>query len=236
MGGDGLDTVTYVNSTAGVNVDLRILVAQDTGGEGIDTLSGFEHLTGSAFGDTLRGTDDFNLIIDTGVGAGATALSQTDSLFGYAGNDSILVTRAAAAVATNINLDGGDGDDFIEVRSGTLNGTLATNTSGLIGQTYAPLGATSNDRNLDVVTVDGGAGNDRIILTGVASATVNAGSGADTVSISMRGVTTVNNYVITLGAGADIIQLGGTSAEVATTARTNTVTDFDRGIPAISSR
>jgi Ca2+-binding RTX toxin-like protein len=237
IGGEGLDTATYATATAGVNVDLRTLVAQDTGGAGVDTLSGIDYLTGSAFGDTLRGTDEFNLIVDTGVGAGATALSQTDSLFGYGGNDSILVTRGtpAAAVATNINMDGGDGDDMIELRGGTLSGfTLATNVAGLINQTYAPLGATSADRNLDVVTVDGGAGNDRIILTGVSSATINAGSGADIVSISMRGVTSVNNYLITLGTGADIIQLGvgssaGTSTDVAITARTNRVTDFQVG-------
>jgi len=237
IGGEGLDTVTYVGSTAGVNVDLRIDgVAQDTGGEGVDTLSGIEYLTGSAFGDTLRGTDDFNLIIDTGVGAGATALSQTDSLFGYAGNDSLLVTRGTpgTAVATNINMDGGDGDDMIELRGGTLSTALATNAAGLVNQTYLALGATSNDRNLDVVSVDGGAGNDRIILTGVASATVNAGSGADIVSISMRGATTVNNYQITLGAGADIIQFGvgsnaANSTDVAATARTSRVTDFQVG-------
>ncbi len=206
IGGAGLDTVTYVNSTAGVNVDLRIEgVAQDTGGEGIDTLFGIEYLTGSAFGDTLRGNDEFNLIIDTGVGAGATALSQTDSLFGYGGNDSLHVTRAAAAVATNINMDGGDGNDFIELRGGALSTALAANAAGLSASgtggnvTYLVAGATSNDRNIDVVTVDGGAGNDRIILTGVASATINAGSGADLVSISMRGATSVNNYQITLG-------------------------------------
>jgi Ca2+-binding RTX toxin-like protein len=237
IGGEGLDTASYASSTAGVNVDLRLDgVAQDTGGQGIDTLSGVEYLTGSAFGDTLRGTDDFNLIVDSGVGAGATALSQTDSLFGYAGNDSILVTRgtAAAAVATNINMDGGSGDDFIELRGGTVSTALATNVAGLINQTYLALGATSSDRNVDIVTVDGGAGNDRIILTGVASATINAGSGADIVSISMRGVTSVNNYLITLGAGADIIQLGvgtnaATSTDTAVTARTNRVTDFERG-------
>ena len=236
-GGEGLDMATYVNSLVGVNVDLRIVGAQNTGGAGLDTLVGIEYLTGSAYGDTLRGTDDFNLILDTGVGAGATALSQTDSLFGYAGNDTIQVTRAAAAVATNINLDGGDGDDFIELRSGTLSTTptATTITSGLsatpggAAPTYMALGTTSSDRNLDVVNVIGGAGNDRIVLSGVASATIDAGSGADIVSISMRGATTVNNYLITLGAGADIIQLGGTSAEVATTARTNRVTDFGRG-------
>ena len=42
-------------------------MAQNTGGEGIDTLSGIEYLTGSNFGDTLRGNDDFNLIIDNAV-------------------------------------------------------------------------------------------------------------------------------------------------------------------------
>lgn len=234
IGGEGLDTATYVNATAGVNVDLRIEgVAQDTGGEGIDTLFGIEYLTGSSYGDTLRGNDDFNLIVDNAVAA-TTALTQTDSLFGYAGNDSIQVTRATASVATTINMDGGDGDDFIELRGGTLTAALAANAAGLSGSTYLALGATSNDRNLDVVTVDGGAGNDRIILTGVASATINAGAGADIVSISMRGVSSVNNYQITLGAGADIIQFGvgtnaATSTEVAATARTSRVTDFERG-------
>jgi len=231
IGGEGLDTATYVNATAGVNVDLRIAGAQDTGGEGVDTLSGIEYLTGSSFGDTLRGNDVFNLLVDNAVAGPA---GQTDSLFGYGGNDSILVTRAAAAPATNVTIDGGDGGDFLELRAGTLSAALATNAAGLIGNTYAALGATSNDRNLDVVSVDGGAGDDRIVLTGVASATVNAGTGADIVSISLRGAASVNNYLITLGTGADIIQFGvgataAASADVAVTARTNLVTDFERG-------
>ncbi len=235
IGGEGLDTVTYANSTAGVNVDLRIQgVSQDTGGEGVDTLIGIEYLTGSVFGDTLRGDDDFNLIQDSGVGAGATALSQTDSLFGYGGNDSMIVTRAAAAVATIVNFDGGDGTDFIELRGGTLTAGPLANPAGLSSATYLVEGATSNDRNIDVVSVDSGAGNDRIILTGVASATISAGSGADSVGISMRGASTVNNYQISLGTGADILQLGvgataATSTEVAATARTNRVTDFEVG-------
>jgi Ca2+-binding RTX toxin-like protein len=235
IGGEGLDTATYVNSTTGVNVDLRIQgTGQFTVGEGIDTLIDIEYLTGSSFGDNLRGNDDFNLIIDNAVDPTATALSQTDSLFGYGGNDSILATRAAAVVATNVNFDGGDGSDFIELRSGTLSTALAANAAGLSGTTYLALGATSNDRNTDIATVDAGAGDDRIILTGVASATVNAGSGADIVSISMRGASTVNNYLLTLGSGADTVQFGvGTSAanstEVATTVRTNRVTDFQVG-------
>lgn len=234
IGGEGLDTVTYINSLAGVNVDLRIQgVAQNTGGEGIDTLTGIEYLTGSAFGDTLQGNDEFNLIIDTGVGAGATAGSQSDSLLGYGGNDTMLVTRAATAVATNILMDGGDGDDFIELRSGTISGTFATNVAGLANLNYLPLGGTSADRNLDFVNVFGGAGNDRIVLTGVQSGIVDAGSGADIVSISLRGATG-NNYQITLGTGADIIQFGvattaALSIETTITARTSRVFDFEVG-------
>ncbi|HZF44523.1 MAG TPA: M10 family metallopeptidase C-terminal domain-containing protein [Sphingomonadaceae bacterium] len=241
IGGEGLDTVTYANSTAGVNVDLRIQgVAQFTVGEGIDTLIGIEYLTGSSFGDNLRGDDDFNLLIDNAVAATATPLSQTDSLFGYGGNDSIHVTRAATAVATNVNMDGGDGNDFIELRSGTLSIALLPVSGtgrlleGLSTTNYAAAGTTSNDRNTDVVTVDGGAGNDRIILTGVASASVNAGSGNDLVSISMRGAAGVNNYLLTLGSGADVVQLGvgntaATSTDVAATGRANRITDFQVG-------
>jgi Ca2+-binding RTX toxin-like protein len=72
------------------------------------------------------------------------------------------------------------------------------------------------------------------VLTGVASAAVRAGSGNDIVSISMRGAAGLNNYLLTLGQGADIIQLGvgataAASTEVATTARDNRVRDFGRG-------
>ncbi|RZL28555.1 MAG: hypothetical protein EOP64_04155, partial [Sphingomonas sp.] len=81
-------------------------------------------------------------------------------------------------------MDGGDGNDIIELRSGALTAAAVAVADGLSTATYLSAGATSNDRNSDVVSVDGGAGNDRIILTGVASATVNAGSGNDIVSIS----------------------------------------------------
>ena len=228
IGGEGLDTATYVNATAGVNVDLRIQgTAQDTGGEGVDTLIGIEYLTGSSFGDTLRGNDEFNLIIDNAVSSTATA-GQSDALYGYGGDDSLLVTRASGTVATNITMDGGDGNDIIELRSGALTAAPVAVADGLSTATYLSVGATG-DRNLDNVTVDGGAGNDRIILTGVASATVNAGSGNDTLSISMRGGAAVNNYQLTLGAGADVVQLAGTGAETTTTARGSRITDFDRG-------
>ena len=229
IGGEGLDTATYVNSTAGVTVDLRIQdVAQDTGGEGIDTLSGIEYLTGSAFGDTLRGNDDFNLIIDNAVTGTATAGSQTDSLFGYGGNDSILVTRATGTVATNVNMDGGDGDDLIQLLSGTAT-TTTTDPDGLSsGATYV-LPGYSGTRFLDNVTVNAGTGNDRVVLTGVDAAVVDLGTGNDVLSISTLGGVGFNDYDITTGAGQDTIQLAGSGAAATTTARATVVRDFTVG-------
>lgn len=233
-GGEGLDTATYVNATAGVNVDLRIQgVAQDTGGEGIDTLIGIEYLTGSGFGDTLRGNDDFNLIIDNAVTP--TTGTQTDSLYGYGGNDTISVTRAAAAIATNVLMDGGDGDDLIQLIAGTV--TFSTDSSGnpfdtlglSSGVSYAAPGR-AGTRNLDNVTVYAGTGNDRVVLTGVNSALVDLGTGNDVLSISTLGTAGQNSYDITTGTGQDVIQFAGSSATQATIIpRTSIVRDFTVG-------
>jgi Ca2+-binding RTX toxin-like protein len=235
IGGEGLDTATYANSTAAVTVDLRIQgVSQNTGGEGVDTLIGIEYLTGSGFGDTLQGNDDFNLIIDNAVTATATAFSQTDSLFGHGGNDSLLVTRVLAAVATNILMDGGDGDDLIQLAAGTVTFTLNANgTSGdpdglSSGASYAAPGRTGT-RNLDNVTANAGTGNDRVVLTGVDSAVIDLGTGNDVLSISTLGTVGFNDHDITTGAGQDTIWLAGVAAAASTTVRANVVRDFTVG-------
>ncbi|WP_292103897.1 M10 family metallopeptidase C-terminal domain-containing protein [Brevundimonas sp.] len=54
-GGSHLDIASYENSLSGVTVDLRLSVAQDTGGGGRDTLVSIEGLRGSEFDDVLRG-------------------------------------------------------------------------------------------------------------------------------------------------------------------------------------
>ena len=55
-GGAGTDTVSYEHAGAAVAVSLATTAAQNTGGAGTDTLSGFENLMGSAFDDTLTGS------------------------------------------------------------------------------------------------------------------------------------------------------------------------------------
>ena len=55
-GGNGADTASYVGAVAGVTVALSVAGAQNTGGDGTDTLSSIENLIGSGFADTLSGT------------------------------------------------------------------------------------------------------------------------------------------------------------------------------------
>jgi Ca2+-binding RTX toxin-like protein len=85
-GGAGLDTVSYANATAGANnqgvtVNLALTTAQNTIRAGIDTLSGFENLTGSQFNDTLTGSSGNNVL---------TGLSGNDKLTGLGGNDTFV--------------------------------------------------------------------------------------------------------------------------------------------------
>ena len=77
-GNGGVDTVSYAGAGAGVTVALGLKVAQDTGGAGIDLVTGFETLVGSGFADTLLGDKKANAL--TG-GAG------DDLLTGAAGAD-----------------------------------------------------------------------------------------------------------------------------------------------------
>ena len=51
IGAGGVDTVRYAAAAAGVTVNLSVTTAQNTVGAGLDTLSGFENLSGSAFND-----------------------------------------------------------------------------------------------------------------------------------------------------------------------------------------
>lgn len=121
-GGDGSDTASYVDAGAAVTVTLanqdsdgRAFAlfnpgpqGQDTGGAGIDLLSGIENLTGSRFGDTLTGDANANVLKgeageDTLSGAAGNDIldggKQDDHLDGGAGKD---------------NLDGAGGRDWLD--------------------------------------------------------------------------------------------------------------------------
>lgn len=100
-GGGDLNIASYEHADAAVQVDLRISgVAQQTGGAGADTLTNFQGITGSRFGDVLIGGDG------------------VDTISGGAGDDIIIGGRGAGTAqppyfnAGGDVLSGGDGADI----------------------------------------------------------------------------------------------------------------------------
>jgi Ca2+-binding RTX toxin-like protein len=191
-GGADPDAVTYANELAGVRVDLAITTAQNTFGGGIDTLINIEDLYGSAFNDTLLGTNGVNFI---SAGAGNDVIDGRggdDTLIGGAGDDTIfggLGNDAILGDDGNDTIDGGAGDDYI------VGGTTGRDTL---------IGGDGNDTiitSFDGAAIQGGAGDDRISVNG-GSNVIDGGIGNDYVSIGGvvadltidLNVTTAQNY------------------------------------------
>ena len=107
-GGAGIDTVSYENAGAAVAVSLATTAAQNTGGAGTDTLSGFENLTGSAFNDTLTGSTAANVLMGLAGNDTLNGGAGADMLNGGAGNDT-LVGGSGADILTG----GLDADRFV---------------------------------------------------------------------------------------------------------------------------
>lgn len=177
-GAGGIDTVSYATALAGVTVNLGSIVPQNTGGAGIDTLSNFENILGSAFADTLTGDGGSNTLEG---GAG------NDILSGAGGNDTVSYASASAGVTVNLAT------------------VLAQNTVGAGTDTLSSfeniLGSAFNDTltgDLNANTLDGGAGDD--VLTGGAGAdTLIGGTGTNTASYSTAASAVTAN--LTTGSG-----------------------------------
>jgi Ca2+-binding RTX toxin-like protein len=168
-GGGGTDTVTYVSEASSVKVSLLLQGSQqDTLGGGLDTLTGFENLTGSGYDDLLTG-DSGNNVIDGGNGT-----------------DLVIYGGAASGVQVYLTwgkVTGGDGNDtLISVES--INGSdFADRLIGGITSNFL-----SGGNGDDVLkskgggdTLEGGAGNDSI-TGGAGVDTISGGTGGDTAS------------------------------------------------------
>jgi len=125
------DTVNYADAISRVTVSLATTAAQVTGGAGRDTISGFENLVGSGFGDVLTGSTGNN-VIRGGVGADRiTGGDGTDYLYGGADADTFVFTaasnsRVGTARDVIFDLQPGDVLDFSAIDA---NGTAAGNTA-----------------------------------------------------------------------------------------------------------
>ncbi|MGE7469460.1 hypothetical protein ACQKLX_08470 [Bosea sp. NPDC003192] len=181
--GGGGDTALYVNSTAGVTVDLSLAGPQVSAGDAAgDTLTGIENLIGSSFDDKLKGDggvnqilgNDGNDIIEGGAGG--------DGLVGGAGSDTLSYAGSSGAVTVNLATSTASGGD--------ATGDVFTGFESLIGSAHD-----------DILTGDGGA---NTIEGGAGADTLNGGLGNDTLSYAgSSGAVTVDLAVPAATAGGD---------------------------------
>jgi subtilisin family serine protease len=207
-GQDGQDTSDYVQSPVGVTADLG---AGSATGEGTDTLTSVEHLTGSNHPDTLTGNGGGNYLTgnngnDTLNGAdGADTLRgglDDDAMNGGNHTDVADFQSSATGVQANLttNTSTGQGNDtFTGVENligsnhvDTLTGSLGNNVLAGYGNNDTLNGEGGNDvlrGNLGNDNMDGGPGSDTgdYIQSGtgvVANLTTNTatGEGNDTLA------------------------------------------------------
>lgn len=245
-GGTGYDRVYYDNSPTAVNVTLGGTASgtASDGWGGTDTLINIEDVRGSAFGDTLTGSD-------SGIYESFEGMAGNDLIDGKGGRDRASYDSSPAAInvnlATGVALDGFGGTDTLrnieEVRGSAFNDTIvgdgkANFLEGRLGDDALDGGAGhdiaiySNSSggvtvNLATGKAGGAAGNDTLagIETVWGSAFADALTG-DAASNGLRG-----------GGGNDTIDGGaGTDAAIFVNARsTYTVSKLATGLGVAST-
>jgi Ca2+-binding RTX toxin-like protein len=114
-GRGGADTVSYIGSTAGVEVNLNNAEQRSGFAEG-DRLTGIENVTGSNFGDALLGNAAANRLDGAGGNDKILGGDGNDTLAGGDGNDGLAGDNGNDLLHGNNgndNLVGGNGDDQV---------------------------------------------------------------------------------------------------------------------------
>ena len=215
-GGDGFDGAAYDQASAGVTVDLSVAegVAQNTVGDGWDTLSNMENLFGSAHDDTLTGDDGNNLIRG---GAGNDIIDGGDDLL--IGGDAASYDRASAGVTVDLSIAEGVQQDTVGDGMDTL-----SNMENLIGSNFGDVLTGDSDNNFirgngGNDTINGGAGHDTLVgdfgndtlIGGIGNDTLTGGGGNDLfVFDDNEGADRINGFNAGLGVG-DVIDLSAHS-------------------------
>lgn len=173
IGQDGTDTVSYASATSGVTVNLRTGMGSRGDAEG-DQLSSIEIAIGSAHDDILTGTNGNNTLIgnagDDVLQGGAGA----DRLEGRDGRDTASYAGSTAGVEVDLlnrTASGGDAE-----------GDQLSSIENLTGSNYSDVLT-----GIDGSVLDGGAGDDTLKLSTVASFDVRGGAGHDTLVITGKG-------------------------------------------------
>ncbi len=184
LGGAGQDTVSYAGAFTYVTVDLRFPYQQNTDGGGLDTITGFENVTGSGYDDRLWGNS---------VGNTLRGMGGDDQLDGGLGNDT---------------LDGGSGFDTANYGSSTSYVTIDLDYGSIQNTDAAGL-----DTFASIERVIGGAYDDRFwgsdannfLHGGVGQDQLSGRGGEDLLDGG------ANHDILTGGAGPDVFVFRSTS-------------------------
>lgn len=170
-GGDGVDTLSYANSTAGVNVSLLTGAASGGDAQG-DVFTGMENLIGSESADILEGDESANVLTGLAGDDRIDGRAGNDTMVGGKGNDTYVVSEVGDVVTELAN----EGIDTVETSLSTY--TLGANVENLV---YTGSGTIVGTGNALDNRFWGGAGADRF----------NGSSGYDTIDYrySVAGVT-----------------------------------------------
>jgi len=215
-GGTGVDTASYAGFGAGIQVNLSLLGAQNTGAAGIDTLLSIENLIGGAGNDVLIGDGGVNVL--TG-GAGNDLLSGaggSDTLIGGAGDD-LLDGGSGADTASYAGLTAGVSVDL------TLAG--AQNTGGAGFDTLVSIENVTGGNGADVLIGDAGT---NVLNGGVGNDSLSGGGGVDYLNGGGGNDVLIGGAArdrLTGGAGADVFRIEQASDSATTTSR-DVIADF----------
>lgn len=223
-GGGGFDWLLYNTAAASVTVNLGLGVG--LAGEALgDTITGVEHLIGTAFADTLTGDASRNFLLG---GAGADTLDggdNDDTLKGQGGNDTIHGSAGIDVLIGGTGADalhggpGGDWASYIEATAGVSASLVAGGLAGeALGDTYDSIENLWGSLFADTLTGDGGTnlirgedGNDTIHGGGGDDVLIG-GNGADLFRFfDGDGVDRINGFLI----GTDLIQITGAATQFA---------------------
>jgi Ca2+-binding RTX toxin-like protein len=206
-GQDGTDTLVFNGANLNEKVDItanqgRVKFTRDVANITMD-LNGVEHIQFNALG----GADNITVGDLTGTGVtqaaldlGADGLTDTVTVSGTAGNDTINVVGAGTSVsvtglAAQVDITHAEAGDVLTINAGAGNDTIsaATLPPGIVG-----------------LVIDGGAGNDNItgsqgndtLIGGDGNDIVNGGRGNDVAQLGNGNDTFVWNP----GDGSDVVE------------------------------
>ncbi len=183
IGGTGTDRVSYEDSSSDVNVNLATETAT---GQGFDSLSGFEDITGSINGlDELTGDAGSNAIDGLAGNNEFSGLGGNDTFTGGADDDTVLYTTETATTANVAT--GGSNTDGVDTYAGTIENLVGSSGNDNFTGNGSVNDLTGNGGN-DSLTAAGGAdalfgnaGNDTL-LPGAGIDNADGGTDDDTVS------------------------------------------------------